>query len=141
MTLPRVLIADDDADILTLVRIRLERAGFEVVAANDGEEAWRAVQNGIAPDLAVLDVAMPRMDGLELTALMRQHPSTAEIPILILTAAVQDSVAERALEAGATATMKKPFSPRELIDRVTVLVEAEHARQAAGGGFVTEPGE
>ena len=117
----RILVADDDPDIVDLLRIRLEMAGHEVTTAPDGEAAWAAALAG-SPDLAVLDVSMPRLDGLELTRRLREHPGTAALPILVLTAAVQAADAERALAAGATAYVRKPFSPKALVARVEALL-------------------
>lgn len=116
-----VLVADDDPDIVGLVRIRLEKAGHEVLVASDGEAAWEVVLEQL-PDIAVLDVSMPRLDGLALTRRLRGHAETHELPILILTAAVQAADAERALAAGATAYVKKPFSPKDLVARVEALL-------------------
>lgn len=118
----RVLVADDDPDIVTLLRIRLEMAGHEVIGARDGEEAWALVLAG-PPDLLVLDVTMPRLDGLALTRRVRLHAATATVPIVVLTAAVQPADAEDAIAAGATAYVKKPFSPRELAARVEALLQ------------------
>ncbi len=117
----RVLVADDDPDIVGLVRLRLEMAGHEVVSAGDGEAAWSLVLEAV-PDLAVLDVAMPRLDGLALTRRLRDHPPTCALPVLVLTAAVQPTDVAAALAAGATAYVRKPFSPRELAGRVAELL-------------------
>ena len=116
-----ILVADDDDDILALVGLRLRRAGFEVVTARDGIEALEAIE-GAAPALAVVDVMMPRMDGHALVRALRARPDTAAIPILVLTAAVHDRVAEESERAGADAQMRKPFSPRELVERVQSLL-------------------
>jgi DNA-binding response OmpR family regulator len=118
---PVVLVADDDEDILALVGLRLERAGYDVVTAHDGVEALE-VAGERPPDLAVVDVMMPRMDGHELVRRLRDRPDTASLPILILTAAVHDSVAEASAAAGADAQMRKPFSPRELVAKVDELL-------------------
>lgn len=118
---PVVLVADDDDDILTLVGLRLERAGYEVVTARDGIEALEAV-DGRTPDVAVVDVMMPRMDGHELVRRLRDRPDTASIPILVLTAAVADGVAEASAEAGADAHMRKPFSPRDLVAKLEEML-------------------
>jgi len=112
------LIADDDLDILALVRVRLERAGFRVVCARDGEEAL-ALAEEHAPDLAIVDVMMPRLDGHGLTRALRARDETADIPILVLTAAVHNATVE-----GADEHMRKPFSPRELVARVEALLAA-----------------
>jgi CheY-like chemotaxis protein len=115
-----VLVADDDEDILTLVGLRLERAGYEVVTAHDGNEALAAAERH-AIDVAVIDVMMPGVDGHEVVRRLRARPQTAEIPILVLTAAVHDRVAEASAEAGADAHMRKPFSPKELVARLEEL--------------------
>jgi DNA-binding response OmpR family regulator len=112
-----VLVADDDPDILALVRFRLERDGYEVLAAQDGEAA---VDLALArtPDLALLDVTMPRLDGYEVTRRLRDHAPTAAIPIILLTARAQEPDVEQGLEAGADDYVTKPFSPQALGERV-----------------------
>ena len=114
---PLVLVADDDPDILALVRFRLERDGYEVLSAPDGETA---LDLAIArtPDLAVLDVMMPRLDGYEVTRKLREHGPTTTIPIILLTARVQEPDLERGFEAGADDYVTKPFSPQALGERV-----------------------
>jgi DNA-binding response OmpR family regulator len=104
-----VLVADDDPDILALVRFRLERDGYEVLAAQDGEAA---VDLALArtPDLALLDVMMPRLDGYEVTRRLRDHAPTAAIPIILLTARAQEPDVEQGLEAGADDYVTKPFA-------------------------------
>jgi DNA-binding response OmpR family regulator len=118
---PLILIADDDPDILALVSFRLERAGYEVVQALNGEEA---VQVALArqPDLAVLDVMMPRIDGYEATRQLRQHEETSRMPIILLTARVQEEDIARGFDAGADDYVKKPFSPQELGSRVQAVL-------------------
>jgi DNA-binding response OmpR family regulator len=118
---PLVLVADDDEDILTLVTFRLERAGYEVVAAHDGEEALRLAFEH-APDLAVLDVMMPKLDGYEVTTRLRQNESTRRVPVILLTARVQEADIARGFEAGADDYVKKPFSPQELGARVQAIL-------------------
>ena len=118
---PLVLVADDDEDILALVGLRLERAGYDVMTACDGVAALEAVE-GRDPDVAVVDVMMPRMDGHELVRRLRARPATSEIPILVLTAAVHDRVAVESAAAGATAHVRKPFSPRDLVARLDELM-------------------
>jgi DNA-binding response OmpR family regulator len=118
---PLVLVADDDPDILALVTFRLERAGYDVVGANDGEQA---LQLALAqpPDLAVLDVMMPRLDGYEVTTRLRQNERTRRIPIILLTARVQEADIARGFEVGADDYVKKPFSPQELGARVQAIL-------------------
>jgi DNA-binding response OmpR family regulator len=114
---PLVLVADDDPDILALVRFRLERDGYEVLSAPDGETALDLAL-ARPPDLAVLDVMMPRLDGYEVTRRLREHGPTTTIPIILLTARVQEPDLERGFEAGADDYVTKPFSPQALGERV-----------------------
>ena len=118
----RVLIADDDADILALVAFRLERSGYEVLQATNGEEALRlAVEE--SPDLAVLDVMMPKMDGYEVTRRIRDNQATSSMPVILLTARAQQSDVDQGMLAGADDYVKKPFSPQELRARVQAVLE------------------
>ncbi len=114
---PLVLVADDDPDILALVRFRLERDGYEVLSAPDGETALDLAL-ARTPDLALLDVMMPRLDGYEVTRRLREHGPTTTIPIILLTARVQEPDVERGFEAGADDYVTKPFSPQALGERV-----------------------
>ena len=114
---PVVLVADDDPDILALVRFRLERDGYEVLSAPDGETALDLAL-ARTPDLAVLDVMMPRLDGYEVTRRLREHGPTTGIPIILLTARVQEPDLERGFEAGADDYVTKPFSPQALGERI-----------------------
>ena len=119
-----VLVADDDEDILQLVSFRLERAGYTVVTAADGQQALAAARQH-QPDLAVLDVMMPGLNGYEVTRQLRADPATAAIPVILLTARVQEADVSRGFEAGADDYLRKPFSPQELQDRVDVLLRAQ----------------
>ena len=114
---PLVLVADDDPDILSLVTLRLERDGYEVIGAPDGE---RAVEEALerTPDLALIDVSMPKLDGYEVTERLRQHEPTSATPIILLTARVQDSDVARGIEAGADDYVRTPFSMADLRTRV-----------------------
>ncbi len=118
---PRVLVADDDPDILALVAYRLERSGFEVLTARDGAEALELTLAHL-PDLVVLDVMMPRIDGYGVTEAIRLHPPTERTPVLLLTARVQEADVARGFEAGADDYIKKPFSPQELRARVQAIL-------------------
>jgi DNA-binding response OmpR family regulator len=116
-----VLVADDDADVRELVVFRLSRAGYEVITAADGEEAVE-VAFARNPDLLVIDVMMPRLDGYEVTERLRASEEFARTPILLLTASVQEAAVERGYEVGADEYVKKPFSPRELLERVAAAL-------------------
>ena len=110
---PLVLVADDDEDILTLVALRFRRSGLEVILARDGEEALELIQTR-APDAAVLDIAMPKLTGLEVVRRLRDSEATKSIPIVLLTARAADKDVELGLEAGADEYITKPFSPQDL---------------------------
>jgi DNA-binding response OmpR family regulator len=114
---PLVLIADDDPDILSLVRLRLERAGYDVLAAQDGEQALSAALER-PPDLVLLDVMMPKLDGHEVTERLRGNEATRHVPVILLTARVQEADIARGVHAGADDYVAKPFSTHELRDRV-----------------------
>ena len=116
-----ILVADDDPDIQSLVVLRLERSGYRVLSASDGEQALDIALRE-HPDLAVLDITMPKLDGLEVTRNLRAHDETSEMPVILLTARVQEDDVANGLDAGATDYMKKPFSPQELGARVASLL-------------------
>jgi DNA-binding response OmpR family regulator len=117
-----ILVADDDPDIQSLVVLRLERSGYRVLRASDGQEALDLALRE-HPDLAVLDITMPKLDGLEVTRSLRAHDGTSEMPVILLTARVQEDDVAEGLDAGATDYMKKPFSPQELGAQVASLLE------------------
>jgi len=121
-----VLVADDDEDILLLVTTRLKRDGYEVVAARNGIEAL-ALAEQHEPTVAVLDVGMPGLDGIEVLTAIRAAESLAHTRVLLLTAKAQESDVRRGYDAGADAYVKKPFSPAELATRVRELYEAAGA--------------
>jgi len=118
---PLVLVADDDPDILALVGFRLERAGYEVLPARDGEEALSLALER-QPDLAIIDVMMPKLDGYEVTQRLRSNQATSGMPVILLTARVQEADITRGFEAGADDYIKKPFSPQELRARVQAIL-------------------
>jgi DNA-binding response OmpR family regulator len=118
---PLVLAADDDQDILDLVAFRLERSGYTVLQARDGEEALALAIKEV-PDLAVLDVMMPKLDGFEVTRRLRAEAATSRMPIILLTARAQDADVQRGFEAGADDYIRKPFSPEELRARVQAIL-------------------
>jgi len=117
---PVVLVADDDDDILLLVTTRLRRDGFTVIQARDGDEALDLALEH-RPDIAVLDIGMPGLDGLEVVRAIRADEATKGMRVLLLTAKAQESDVRRGFEAGADAYVKKPFSPAELSTRVQEL--------------------
>ena len=118
---PVVLAADDDEDILELVAFRLERSGYTVLKARDGEEALQVAREA-RPDLAVLDVMMPKLDGFEVTRAIRADGATKAMPIILLTARAQDADVQAGFDAGADDYLRKPFSPQELRARVQAIL-------------------
>jgi DNA-binding response OmpR family regulator len=118
---PVILAADDDEDILALIAFRLERSGYTVILARDGEEAL-ALARDERPDLAVLDVMMPKLDGFELTRRLRTDEATSRMPIILLTARAQDADVQRGFDVGADDYLRKPFSPQELRARVQAIL-------------------
>ena len=116
-----VLVADDDDDILQLVAFRLERAGYKVVTVGDGQAALAAAREHL-PDLAVLDVMMPGLNGYEGTRQLREDEATRGISVILLTARVQEADVSRGFEAGADDYLRKPFSPQELRSRVQAIL-------------------
>ena len=117
----RILVVDDEPDVLELVEYNLSGAGFSVITASDGAEALAKIRTH-QPDLVILDVMMPEMDGTELCKLLRRDPATADIPIILLTARAGESDRVLGFELGADDYVTKPFSPRELVLRVKSLL-------------------
>jgi CheY-like chemotaxis protein len=119
---PVVVVAEDDEDILRLVATRLERDGYEVVQTRDGAQALGAVRER-RPALALLDISMPALDGLEVLARIRGDEQLAGIRVVLLTAMAQEQDVRRAFEAGADGYVRKPFSLSELSTKVAELVD------------------
>ena len=115
--LPTVLVADDDPDIRELVSFKLEQAGYRVHAVGDGEAALAAA-TALAPNLLLLDVMMPGMNGFEVCRRLRNQADTAGIPVIMLTARAQEGDVETGFAVGVVDYIAKPFSPRELLTRV-----------------------
>jgi DNA-binding response OmpR family regulator len=119
---PLILCADDDEDILSLVALRLRRAGYEVVQAHDGQAALELARSR-RPAVAVLDVMMPRLTGHEVLAAIRADDELSELKVVLLSARVQEVDVERGMEAGADAYLAKPFRAEELLEQVKALLD------------------
>ncbi|MET7691779.1 response regulator [Streptomyces sp. NPDC005483] len=117
----RVLIADDDSDIRDLVAFKLTQSGHEVTAVEDGMAALKVARTQPV-DLALLDVRMPGMSGLDVCRELREAPETATLPVIMITARSQEGDVEVGFAAGADDYIIKPFSPRELSSRVTAVL-------------------
>ncbi|GAA1235543.1 response regulator [Janibacter melonis] len=116
-----VVVADDDDDIRDLVAFKLENAGYEVISVADGDSAWDRVRE-VRPTLAVLDVMMPGMSGLDVLREIRADDSLAETKVILLTARSRDVDVDAGFSSGADDYLTKPFSPRELVHRVSSLL-------------------
>ncbi|HZO89686.1 MAG TPA: response regulator [Chthonomonadaceae bacterium] len=110
----KILAVDDERHIVRLVQVNLERAGYQVVTAFDGKEALEKVA-AEHPDLVVLDVMMPYMDGFEVLQHLRKDPNTRDLPVIMLTAKAQDADVFRGWQSGVDCYLTKPFNPMELI--------------------------
>jgi DNA-binding response OmpR family regulator len=131
----RILIADDEPEVVDLVRMMLEWEGYEVVGAFDGEETVERALNDL-PDLILLDVRMPKMSGLNVLAELQKDPLTAEVPVIMLSVVTTYPEVRMALQRGAVAYLPKPFELKELVrlvDRVlaTGPSERQHLREQA----------
>ena len=113
----KILIADDEPDIRELVTFMLRFAGYEVVAASNGEDAVHTASREL-PDLVIMDVRMPRMTGYDACRLMKANPDLRDVPVVFLSAKGQESEIQSGLDAGAEEYLLKPFSPAELTNRV-----------------------
>ncbi len=114
---PTVLVADDDRDVLNLVRFRLEREGVRVITASDGEAALQIAREE-RPEVCVLDVMMPKLNGFEVLKQLRDDEATAGTRVILLTARSGDSDVDQAFDVGADDYVTKPFNPQELRQRV-----------------------
>jgi DNA-binding response OmpR family regulator len=120
--MPRsVLVVDDEPNIILSLEFLLRQAGYDVRVARNGEEALRAIAER-RPDLVLLDVMMPRRDGYEVCETIRANPAWRQVRIVMLTAKSRDVEHEKALALGADGYITKPFSTRELVDRVREII-------------------
>jgi CheY-like chemotaxis protein len=113
----RILLADDEEDIKTVVTMFLQSEGYEVATAFDGLDALEKIRSE-KPDLILLDIMMPVLDGYEVCKRLKADPQTANIPIVMLSAAAHTTSISRALSAGAVDYIVKPFEPEKLVERI-----------------------
>jgi len=133
--MPKVLAVDDQVHIVRLIQVNLERNGYQVVTAYDGEQALEKVKEE-NPDLIVCDVMMPRKDGFEVLREVKADPTTRNIPFIMLTAKAQDADVFRGWASGVDAYLTKPFNPQELIAFVKRVLEASKGGGDEYGGDV-----
>src|SRR5262247_2775186 len=126
MARARILVVDDEPDILELVQYNLSKAQYDVVGVKSGEEALAHLRE-MLPDLIVLDLMLPGVDGLEVCKALKRDTQTAAIPIVILTARGEEADIVAGLELGADDYLIKPFSPRVLLARIRAVLRRQQA--------------
>jgi two-component system alkaline phosphatase synthesis response regulator PhoP len=134
----KILVVDDDREIVRVVRGYLEQAGYTVLPAYDGESALHLLRSE-SPDLLLLDLMLPGRDGWDLTRLIRADPALAGIPIIMLTARIEDTDKIVGLELGADDYITKPFNPREVLARVRALLR--RSRRGAPAAHIYQAGD
>lgn len=134
---PKILLVEDDANLVELIRYNLEKENFEVVVTPDGEEALVMAEEE-RPDVVVLDWMIATLSGIEVCRRLRRSPQTASLPIIMLTARAEEADRIRGLETGADDYVTKPFSPRELVARIRALLR--RLRPALSGGTLDYAG-
>ncbi len=127
----RILVVDDERHIVRLVEVNLARAGYEVITAFDGIEALEKVEQEM-PDMIVLDVMMPRMDGFEVLKNLQAEPKYKDIPVIMLTAKAQDADIFKGWQSGVSSYLTKPFNPKELLVFVQRIFQSMDEPPPAG---------
>lgn len=118
----KILIIEDEPDQILMVKLRLEKNGFKIITANDGEKGLESA-NREMPDLVLLDMLMPKMDGFEVCKRLRAQADTKDIPIIVTTAAGTDNIEKKCVEAGANICMRKPYEAGELLEKIKILLQ------------------
>ena len=127
---PRILIVDDEPSIVKMVGKRLEVEGFDVLIAMDGQEGLTKAQ-AESPDLVILDLMLPKLNGYEVCTMLKQDTRYQKIPIMLFTVKAQAKDEQLGMECGANAYMRKPFQAKELIEKIRLLLT--QSTQTAGG--------
>lgn len=117
----KILVVEDDADLVELLRFNLKKAGFAVGTAGDGIEALKKARS-LIPDLVLLDLMLPELDGFAVCEVLRRDPALAHVPVIMLTALSSELARLAGIEAGANEYVVKPFSPKQLISRIEALL-------------------
>src|SRR5690606_35778479 len=121
MSMKTVLLVEDQIEFLAVQKHYLERNGYQVLSAEDGVEAIRCAREN-RPNVILMDLSMPKLDGLTATRKLKEDPATSEIPVILLTAHAYGSAGRRAREAGCAAFVPKPCDPRRVLDEVMELI-------------------
>lgn len=131
----KILVVDDERHIVRLVEVNLQRAGYDVVTAYDGVEALEQVEEE-DPDMIVLDVMMPRMDGFDVLKNLQSDPQYKDIPVIMLTAKAQDADIFKGWQSGVSSYLTKPFNPKELLVFVERIFQSMEEGDGGAGGQV-----
>ena len=118
----KILVIDDEQDLVELIKMRLETSGFEVVVAYDGQEGLTKAKKE-SPDLIILDLMMPKIDGYKVCRMLKFDEKYKKIPIILFTARAQESDKKTGQEVGADAYITKPFEPQVLLEKIKELLE------------------
>jgi DNA-binding response OmpR family regulator len=137
MSKKKILVVDDEKDIVELLRFNLERDGFKVIPSYNGEDALRLVKSQL-PDLIILDLMLPGMDGLEICRILKRDSSTFSIPIIMLTAKEEEADIVVGLELGADDYITKPFGIKEMIARVKTVLRRVSQPERKKGKVIAE---
>ncbi len=140
MSKETILIVDDEEDIIELIRFNLRNEGYEVLTTQTGEGAIKMARQS-QPDLMVLDLMLPGIDGLEVTRYLRNNDQTRDMPIVMLTAKGEESDIVAGLELGANDYISKPFSPRVLIARIRAILRRRRKESGLDDGKVKQEGD
>ena len=132
----KILVVDDEEDILELVRYNLDREGYTVISASSGEDALEAIESDV-PDLVILDLMLPGIDGLAVARQLRESQATKDVPIVMLTAKGEEADVVTGLEIGADDYVTKPFSPRILIARMKAVIRRRNGIAEPDGEVLT----
>jgi DNA-binding response OmpR family regulator len=122
----RILVVEDDIDFIELLKFNLAKAGFSIAVASDGAEGLKKARS-LHPDLILLDLMIPELDGLRVCEILRREPATARLPIIFLTAMSSELGKMACLAAGANDFISKPFSPKNLLTRIQAALEGTAA--------------
>jgi two-component system, OmpR family, alkaline phosphatase synthesis response regulator PhoP len=127
----RILVVDDEIYIVHILEFTLTMEGYEVLTAADGEEALCKIEEG-RPDLVVVDIMMPKLDGYEVCRRIRQDEEFRDLPVIFLSAKGRPIDRQMGLEVGADDYIVKPFSPRRLVEKIRELLDRQEMKQASG---------
>lgn len=119
----KVLVCEDEDHIRRLIQVVLEKSGHEVYVAADGLKGLEMLEEGIEPDLIMLDIMMPGMDGLQVLQRLKADPETRAIPVVLLTALAQENVVVQGIKLGAKDYVRKPFHPKDLMTRLSKYLD------------------